>query len=110
MADHDLTKLPKWAQTEIETLRMRVAERDARLAVGPEDSTVFMDPYADVPKPLGDDPTIEFAVGDLYGMRQYIHVSRVRGTEGLRIYASEALAIRPSASNVVEVYNTRLYA
>ena len=67
MTDHDMTRIPKWAQAAILELERKVEQRDstirslrAQLSAGPEDSRVFADPYSDSPRPLGSDPLVRF--------------------------------------------------
>jgi hypothetical protein len=99
MAEHDLSKLPKWAQQEISRLRANEKHLRRRIEAGPEDSNVFAEPYSDSPTPLGKDTTIEFRFGD--GWHQKFKVDLVG--EYLEIYGGNTLQVEPQASNVVRI-------
>lgn len=95
----DVTKLPKWAQTRIDTLERNNAYLKAVLAEGPEDSDTFADPYSDSPRPLGKRTMIRFDVGD--SSREHFDV-RLEG-DVLEVYGGSALMLRPHAANVVKL-------
>jgi hypothetical protein len=114
------TKLPKWAQDKLNILRMRLSESNHRIQeLSPETSTVFMDPYADIPVGLGTDPKIEFTFPDatIAGARRtrrYIQIGRIRERNALSqfddrllLHASDALLIIPRSTNTVEVADRR---
>ena len=81
-------RLPKWAQAELATLRMRLEEARAELAKGPDTSDSFADPYGEVPRPLGMDARVEF------GSR--FHVAYDSGSHRLLVRSSwSRLAVLP---------------
>jgi hypothetical protein len=99
--------LPKWAQTKLQTLRMRLREeREAKDQIA--NSTVFMDPYADEPIGLGQNPNIEWQLPARGNQRnRYIQVRR-DGDEVLRITSDDSLLIQPRSTNGIEVRSHRL--
>jgi 23S rRNA-/tRNA-specific pseudouridylate synthase len=101
----DIEKLPKWAQRYVKVLEQRVEDYEAKLAEGPENSNVFADPYADVPRPLGESPVIEFNVTNVTfpnGRPNWITV-RYEDEHTLNINCSNTMVIHPRASNSIEV-------
>ena len=99
----DITKLPKWAQAEIERLERSVEHWKAAASVGPENSTVFADAYSDAPRPLGEDPVIQFSKCGM-GFAD-IRISRVKpGSNVLDISCTEGtLEVSPQSGNVIRV-------
>lgn len=93
----DRTKLPKWAQHEIERLERDVAHYKAKLSAGPEDSNTFADPYG-TPRPLGRDTSIEFRVGEF--PRRFR--ARLQGEE-LVVDGGDGVLVQPWATNVVRL-------
>lgn len=101
----DITKLPKWAQSEIKRLNNNVESLSARLAAGPEDSDTFADPYAETPRPLGQGTTVEFRLsdGDAWGNR-----IRVRAKKGaLYVLGGDGIAVFPQSSNTLVIKSER---
>src|SRR5215472_9545016 len=87
-SDAMMARLPKWAQREIETLQMRLAEhqqRIAELSAGPENSNVIVSDYGYPDRLLGRDTRIRF----LLGWDGYIEVRHSRDDPGsLEVRAS----------------------
>lgn len=99
-ADHDITKLPKWAQSEISRLERNLAHAEAKLAEGPEDSDTFADPYANAPRPLGKGTRIEFVADAERRDRFHAHLTE----DGiLEVSGGSSLQIQPHAANVVRI-------
>lgn len=105
-----LAKLPKWAQQELASQEATIRHLRGRLAVGPEESNAFLDPYAEPPRPLGRNPVIEF------GDRDQDHGNRdmtVRWKDGELIINGMApshdsyLAVFPVSGNQVMVKHVR---
>ncbi len=101
----DVTKLPKWAQREIIHLERDLADARAKLSAGPEDSNTFADPYGAAPRPLGNDSTIRFALGDPDDWGSFIE-AYVEG-DHVVIRGGNGLAVLPEASNVIQVKPVR---
>lgn len=115
-----IAKLPRWAQRHIDTLERNLAAARERIAIGKGlgvGTNTFAEPYAQPPLPLGRDVTVRFLFGgDLN--RSYIDAAlteaiefpdgRVIRAPALRVMSSDALAVSPQSSNVVEVRNVRL--
>jgi hypothetical protein len=99
IANRDLTRLPKWAQREIERLTRDVEHYKARLEVGPEDSDTFASPYSDAATPLGVGTVIEFRFGERWDAKI---MARLEG-DRLIVSGGSRIAVFPNASNVVEV-------
>jgi hypothetical protein len=102
----DRTKLPKWAQRELERLERDLESAQQKLAAGPEDSNTFADPYAAAPRPLGRDVAVEFHTGSDRDERVIV---RVDGDK-VNIYGGDSLRIFPMSSNVIEVQPKRFGA
>lgn len=102
--ERDITKLPKWAQSELRRLERDLASARETLAAGPEDSNTFADPYS-TRRPLGADPTILFVLGE----RDEIRVRVDRDSHGrayLDVNASSGrLMVHPRSSNGIELYS-----
>lgn len=100
---HDLTRLPKWAQSEIKRLTQDNNHLRTKLAEGPEGSNVFADPYSDAARPLGVDTAVEFRIGESWGERFIVRL------EGKRLFVSggSSVCVHPRASNSFEVEVTR---
>lgn len=58
--ERDVSKLPKWAQQELEMLRKNLAYWQKRALAGPDDSNTVLEPYAKGGRPLGTDVTVRF--------------------------------------------------
>lgn len=58
--------LPKWVQEGIENLMRDNDSLRKKLAVGPENSDTFAEPYADPPKPLGRNAHIRYGGLDFH--------------------------------------------
>lgn len=103
-ATRDRARLPVWAQREIERLERDLASARAKLAVGPEDSDTFADPYSADRRPLGRGTTIEFVLDD---DRDRIRVRLDQDSRG-RVYldvnaSSSCLTLQPRSSNAIEI-------
>jgi hypothetical protein len=102
---HDLTKLPKWAQTLIAVLESDIRYLKAKVEAGPENSNTFADPHADPPRPLGQSPNIQFMLGR-DDLRQYIQ-ARIQqdhnGTPYVYIMGGDSIVIEPQSSNTVRL-------
>lgn len=102
----DMERLPKWAQRRIEKLEQDVASYRRQLAVGPEDSNVFRDPYSDGPdgehllngRPIGKDTTIRFTAAG--GWIECKVTDR-----GLSVRSEEALWVQTQSGNSAVVRN-----
>lgn len=110
MTDTREARLPVWARRELEHLRQRLREaessaREARLATGPEDSDVILDPYDTTPIRLGKGTRIRFLLSGGDPLRHYVDVRVSRGE--LDVLGGDTLAVIPWASNVVKVRNAR---
>ena len=97
------TRLPKWAQEELATLRRRVevAERlaeDARLATDPAGSTALLTRGIDDPIGLGAHANIDFVIDE----RHVIHVRVVDGELDLNS-SGGAIAVLPRATNAARI-------
>lgn len=100
-----LTKLPVYAQDEINMSRRYIAELEAELAalVNPDHAvTTHADPYTARPKPIGDNPTVRhrFPTGD--------EVTVEFRPEGMKIMGTSASywttpVVLPEVSNVLWV-------
>lgn len=99
MKQHDRTKLPIWAQKELERLERDVDRYKAKLSEGPEDSRAFLNPYSAAPTPLGSDPRVQFKLGkDRFGHDFEVNLT-IDGNL-LYVYGSGGrLAFLPNASN-----------
>lgn len=103
-----IERLPKWAQQYIGTLERNLAHAHAKLAVGPEDSDTFLEPYG-TPKlrPLGDGVSVRFTLGTKrYGI--YVDARTdvsPRAEKRLVLMGGTGLVIKPVSSNIVYVSN-----
>lgn len=101
-------RLPKWAQAEMERLRLRAmraeAERDeARLATGPDESDVVIDGWGAIPVGLGRGTQISFrppGPTKLHPVRRTIDV-RVLDNGTVQVLGGAPLIVRLGASNVL---------
>ena len=101
-----IEKLPKWAQDHFRVLSRRCAEKDAAIALlhGDVASKVFVRGYGEKDRPLGDNATVVFDVGD----REYIEIVISRDIKGEievrgSCFGKPHLRIRPCVSNVVTI-------
>ena len=100
----DPSKLPKWAQLEIERLTSNVEYWKKKVEVGPDDSDTFVRQSYDSAQPLGDSPRIEFRFGEGWGEVIEAHLIYQQGKPMLRIDThTGVLNITPSASNSIYV-------
>jgi hypothetical protein len=105
MNNDRLSKLPVYAQDEIILLRRRVDELTTELEqlLTPDHAvTTHSDPYADRPKPIGDNPVVRhrLADGSEIEMTFHPHKVTVRASGGS---FHQQMVIVPQASNVVDV-------
>lgn len=99
--EHDISKLPKWAQAEIWRLQRNESSYLARLSAGPDDSDTFADPYSDAPRPLGTGTSVEFRLDDV---KVRVRVNRTRdGRPYLDVNGGDSVAVYPHASNAIMV-------
>ena len=104
MRSGDVTKLPKWAQQEIERLERDVEHFQATLSVGPDDSNTFADPYSSAPRPLGHGTTIEFVMTDGTRIRVRAERNSVSGAyDRIDVNGGDTIAVLPRAANSVEI-------
>ena len=103
---HDVTKLPKWAQSRIQTAERNVADlqRDA-VAMHDGESEVVIERYGEDSIYLPPETTITFHV---YGGKVDVSVRDEKLTVMGRVMGrgqsmSDGLLIQPSSSNVVYV-------
>jgi hypothetical protein len=101
------SKLPKYAQNRIVKLEQDLAAAHRRLAEGPEDSRVFLDPSNRTPRPLGVSPTVRFYPHGRTG--DYIDV-RVDEPGFIAVRTSGHLLLSTVASNGVEVRSVQTSA
>ena len=100
--EHDIARLPKWAQSEIRRLRADVDFLTRKLKVGPEDSNTFADPYASYARrPLGKGPTIEFQLRDGSIRARVEHDPN--DVPYLDVNGSNNLAVFPWAANALRI-------
>lgn len=99
----DVSKLPKWAQTEIQRLERNLESANARLNTGPEDSDTFADPYfEESTRPLGRGTMIQF--GEERGRRFRVRIDK----DGrLDVSGDEGLIVIPRASNSILLESRR---
>ena len=102
--DRDKTKLPKWAQSEIDRLERDLASAYKKLNAGPDNSDTFADTYSETRRPLGQGTSISFEpIGsDGWGNRFTVHLDG----KTLVVQGGDGLAVFPRASN--SVYLTAL--
>lgn len=104
-ADRDVSRLPKWAQDRIASLERDVEHLRATLAVGPEDSDTFCDPYLDQ-RPLGRGQTIRFVLDRRADHRPDVYIDAKLDAEGGCVAircADGSLAITPTHANEILV-------
>lgn len=92
--DHDESKLPLWAQSELRRLRSNLAHAERKLGAGPE-SRVCADPYSSTPRYLADDTKVEFRLGA--DLRAKIQV-RIED-DALYVYGGDSISFHPDSSN-----------
>jgi len=105
---HDRTKLPKWAQHEMEMLEMFAREAEARanklkaLADGAMESNTYIENYDKDNHLLPPSSEVNFKVG-----RGIIAVKIATDGESVRVFArsryAEIMAIYPKSGNYVEL-------
>jgi hypothetical protein len=103
MTRGDVTKLPKWAQFEIQRLEQDNATYLARLSEGP-DSDTFADPYSDAKRPLGKGTIIQFDLGERFGQRINCRIDTLQnGERVLDVMGGDTVTIEPQSSNAFRV-------
>jgi plasmid stabilization system protein ParE len=103
--DDRLTKLPVYAQDEINMARRYIAELEAELAalVNPDHSvTTHADPGADRPKPIGDNPTVRHRLADGNEVEVTYHPHKLTVSANAKSF-HQRMVIVPQVSNVVDV-------
>lgn len=119
MAQHDVSKLPKWARDRIENLErdLRVSEERCRRLFDrepePVSGRVVVESFyghnpgsnGEHDQPLPDHSTIRFHVGDMQRWNNYIDVRMERTEDGLavQVRGHDRIAITPHSSNVAIV-------
>lgn len=98
---HDISRLPKWAQSRIEVLELNVEHWKGKALAGPDDSDTFLGGGLDGRKPLGTRPTVEFFTGPGRGYQERI-TARLQ-ENGLLYVTADGMIVRPQASNVITV-------
>lgn len=94
----DTTKLPKWAQQEIDRLERNVEYWKARATAGPNNSNTFVrNSHHDDDTPLGAGPIVRFFPGPGRGWADVVEVNIVG--DQVRVCGGDLLGIFPSSSN-----------
>jgi hypothetical protein len=99
---HDRSKLPKWAQQDLERLERDLAHAQNKLTAGPEDSNTFADPYADAPRPLGKGAIIEFSLGERSRIRTRIEHDH-KGNAYVEVNGDDLLTVEPRSGNAIRI-------
>jgi hypothetical protein len=74
----------------------------ALVAVGPDESDTFADPYSDAPRPLGHAVDIEFVTTSGAKLRACLGRDQVSGLiDRLEISGDSLITVNPRAANVV---------
>ena len=97
----DISKLPKWAQRDIQVLEanLRSARRKLKEIAGEGETEVYLQQHMenDIPLPAGSQ--IRFMVPGRGQPNDRHHIdARVEG-DGLRLYGSRCVEIRPGSAN-----------
>jgi len=101
-AEHDRSKLPKWAQREIERQERDIAYLQGKLAAGPENSDTFADPYSEgAMRPLGRGTTVEFRINPQSKIR--CRVMNTHRGPVLDVNGDVGIYIEPTASNAIRI-------
>lgn len=95
-------RLPKWARDRITKLERDLEHAKGRIADGPEGNTVA-EPYADPPRPLGQDTTIEFSLGPEHWNKVSCRVDRYSDGDFLYVMGGHMLTIEPQSGNTFKV-------
>lgn len=103
---HDRSKLPRWAQSELEVLAADVAYWKGKANAGPDDSDTFVMHADDDDQPLGRQPVVRFQVSGANRLRDSIQVY-VDG-DSIRVRGGDTIQVEPQASNVVRIRQERL--
>jgi hypothetical protein len=98
----DISKLPVWGQNLVSRLERDLADARAKLAAGPEDSTVFAHRTYDVETPLGD-AQINFRAG---GVAFRVGFDPATGELDIRCDNGK-LAVYPNVTNSVTIKRER---
>jgi len=102
-----LARLPRWAQDEILRLRANVANLEAKLSAGPDNSNAFLNPNSSAPTPLGRDPYIKYVDdperGNGFGVQYKDGQLIVQGTGSW----DQTFVVRPQAANAVTIEHIR---
>jgi hypothetical protein len=100
MSERDESRLPRWAQTELTSLRANLIAAQTEIAAmtGEWATAVQIDPYpGEPPRYLCDRAVIRYHVGG----RNYIEVTLREGE--LQVSGDQRLAILPWAANSLKV-------
>lgn len=99
------SRLPKWAQAELASLRTRLhnaeEERDELREgiVGDADTDTWADPYGPAPINLPKGGKIAFRIG--YGEHDVVHAAVT--DEGLELLGQRAIVVEPCSANFVKI-------
>lgn len=101
-------RLPKWAQRELGTLRMRLREARAEVQRATSGYTgkaaVYVRPFADEPLPIaGTRETLRFILDNGSSYPPHIDIAVKEDQQSLTMYGSSGLIIQPESSNHVTV-------
>ena len=102
LSSAQLSRLPRYAQQEIERLARDLESANAKLAAGPGDSDTFADPYSHTPRPLGTGARIRFGAPD---SGQAFDVQLREGELEVTAHADRqhVMAVKPRVSNGVDI-------
>jgi hypothetical protein len=107
----DETKLPKWAQQELDTLRMRLREseeraerfRVAREGGGADTNTRLADYITHKDFQLGNGASVEFELDKRQVITVRVGTDNKGGPKTLFINGYRAIRIMPRASNAIQI-------
>lgn len=109
-ATQDVSKLPKWAQDRISNLERNLQHAEQQLAIGPEDSDTFANPYGDMIggsaiRPLGRGELVRFVIDE--DARRFFEARIVRENGDIhldiRTEGNTRLLVEPRASNLIHI-------
>lgn len=112
MAKNDATKLPKWAQEELVSLRRQVADdrhywknKALEAASVATSNTQLVTHYGEEPRALPNNTAVRFVLGDA-SEREWVEVVIRDGK--LHVMGGDCLQVLPVASNVVQILSKRV--
>jgi hypothetical protein len=98
----DVSRLPQWAQHEINRLTRDVEYWKSKATEGPEDSRVHV-VYRTGTRPLDSYAQIAFRWPDEQAFRGYHQITAVIEDDALRIVGDGSILVQPWAANVIKV-------